>query len=262
MQSLTETLLALRFLCEVGEVPPETTDAIMEAVLPVFERLAHLREDTRNRSRNYRKRLRVVPSRDVTSPSRDGKNIIDFNTRVTSPSRDGPPPLNPPPLPLGDTPNGVSPRGRVDPQTGDLLPGHRGSRLAADWGPSKEDATFAMELGLDTKKVADEFKDYWHAKAGAGASKRDWHATWRNWCRRNAERTGDRGYGNRGTPTRNLARELLKQASLSISKQEVRTEFSNPGGGNVRGDGSTNSRGGDEPTLWDTDDQQISPKFE
>lgn len=31
------------------------------------------------------------------------------------------------------------------------------------------------------------FCDYWLAKTGAGATKRDWPATWRNWCRKAAE---------------------------------------------------------------------------
>ncbi len=30
---------------------------------------------------------------------------------------------------------------------------------------------------------ADKFVDYWSARAGAGATKVDWLATWRNWCR-------------------------------------------------------------------------------
>ena len=28
-----------------------------------------------------------------------------------------------------------------------------------------------------------KFRDYWVARTGAGATKRDWLATWRNWCR-------------------------------------------------------------------------------
>lgn len=30
---------------------------------------------------------------------------------------------------------------------------------------------------------ADRFRDYWHAAPGAKGRKRDWAATWRNWCR-------------------------------------------------------------------------------
>ena len=60
----------------------------------------------------------------------------------------------------------------------------RGSRLPADWQPSPEDREFAADCGLDPFAVAQTFADYWHAEAGAKASKRDWPATFRIWCRR------------------------------------------------------------------------------
>lgn len=28
-----------------------------------------------------------------------------------------------------------------------------------------------------------KFRDFWHAKSGRDATKVDWKATWRNWCR-------------------------------------------------------------------------------
>jgi uncharacterized protein YdaU (DUF1376 family) len=33
------------------------------------------------------------------------------------------------------------------------------------------------------RSEADRFRDYWHAAPGAKGRKRDWFATWRNWCR-------------------------------------------------------------------------------
>lgn len=39
------------------------------------------------------------------------------------------------------------------------------------------------------RKTADKFRDYWIAKPGRDAVKADWLATWRNWVRREAERT-------------------------------------------------------------------------
>lgn len=30
---------------------------------------------------------------------------------------------------------------------------------------------------------AAKFADFWHAKTGKDATKADWQATWRNWCR-------------------------------------------------------------------------------
>jgi hypothetical protein len=70
----------------------------------------------------------------------------------------------------------------------------RGTRLAKDWQLSAEDRAFAADLGLDADRVADSFRDYWTAAAGPKARKCDWTATWRNWCRREAE-SGPRGQG-------------------------------------------------------------------
>ncbi len=64
----------------------------------------------------------------------------------------------------------------------------RGSRLPRDWWPVGTDQAFARDLGLDPEAVADTFRDYWHGQSGQRATKADWSATWRNWCRRDAER--------------------------------------------------------------------------
>lgn len=69
----------------------------------------------------------------------------------------------------------------------------RGSRLPADWEPSEADHAFAIDLGLRPARIAAQFRDYWHAKAGAQATKLDWSATWRNWCRREADRDAGQG---------------------------------------------------------------------
>jgi hypothetical protein len=61
---------------------------------------------------------------------------------------------------------------------------NRGTRLPADWQPSPECVGYAAERGFPEQHVeleAEKFKNYWTAKSGAGATKRDWDATWRNW---------------------------------------------------------------------------------
>jgi hypothetical protein len=67
-------------------------------------------------------------------------------------------------------------------------PTPRGSRLATDWRPDGEAVEFAQSLGLNPDGIAAQFRDYWHAKPGKEAVKLDWPATWRGWCRREAER--------------------------------------------------------------------------
>jgi hypothetical protein len=60
----------------------------------------------------------------------------------------------------------------------------RGNRLEADWTPAEPDIEYALSHGMPMARIeieAEKFKNYWTAKSGAGAIKRDWPATWRNW---------------------------------------------------------------------------------
>lgn len=60
----------------------------------------------------------------------------------------------------------------------------KGTTLPLDWQPTAQDVSYAIDHGLEDRRLDDEverFRNYWTAKAGAGATKRDWHATWRNW---------------------------------------------------------------------------------
>ncbi|MDF0506577.1 hypothetical protein POK33_38145 [Burkholderia cenocepacia] len=76
----------------------------------------------------------------------------------------------------------------------------RGTRLPEDWSLKQEylDATVAMTAKLadelpdwkggawtvqHTLFEAEKFRDYWVAKSGKDATKRDWPGTWRNWVR-------------------------------------------------------------------------------
>jgi hypothetical protein len=68
----------------------------------------------------------------------------------------------------------------------------RGSRLPADWVlPADWRAWTHSAFRVSPHRVqleADKFRDYWHARAGSGATKVDWAATWRGWCRRAFEK--------------------------------------------------------------------------
>lgn len=67
----------------------------------------------------------------------------------------------------------------------------RATRLPADWAPSTADRAYAVEHGIPhdrIDRVAEDFRGYWLAKAGSGATKLDWSLTWQGWCRREAER--------------------------------------------------------------------------
>ena len=72
--------------------------------------------------------------------------------------------------------------------------GRRGTRLPEGWQPAQAERDFAADLNLDPEATASTFRDYWAAIPGAKGRKTDWPATWRNWCRRDAD--------NRRTPAR------------------------------------------------------------
>lgn len=63
----------------------------------------------------------------------------------------------------------------------------KGSRLPDDWLAPKEFVDWPVQnLGWTENRAQGElakFKDYWVSKTGQGATKLDWLATWRNWCR-------------------------------------------------------------------------------
>ncbi len=60
----------------------------------------------------------------------------------------------------------------------------RGTRLSEEWKLSAAEKQFAIDNGLTSQAIGIEeqkFRNYWLGKAGAGATKLDWPATWRNW---------------------------------------------------------------------------------
>ncbi|NMV37227.1 hypothetical protein [Ralstonia insidiosa] len=63
------------------------------------------------------------------------------------------------------------------------------SRLPDDWTLSKALGDWALQERPDwtaehVRKVAEQFRDHWHAQGGANARKVDWAAAWRTWVRR------------------------------------------------------------------------------
>ena len=100
----------------------------------------------------------------------------------------------------------------------------RGSRLPADWQPSPSEAAFALDRGMPQARLnteAEKFRNYWTAKSGAGATKRDWSATWRNWIITAMERgspfgdakTNIRSSGPRGPSHSTLALDWARRAA-------------------------------------------------
>src|SRR4051794_2402684 len=71
---------------------------------------------------------------------------------------------------------------------------NRGVRLPEDWMPTEADIAYVAAFQMPDALIAIEaqkFKNYWTAKTGSGATKRDWSATWRNWVLNAMERRHD-----------------------------------------------------------------------
>lgn len=68
----------------------------------------------------------------------------------------------------------------------------RGTRLPADWYPSPELIAWAKAEAphVDGQRESEKFRNHWLAKAGQGATKLDWSATWRNWILNARDRYG------------------------------------------------------------------------
>ena len=86
-----------------------------------------------------------------------------------------------------------------------------GSRLAPDWQPTADLIAFAAKEGFSPDEIArtaEQFRDYWHAVAGAKGRKADWPATWRSWVRRDLDRRANGGrQGDGPDKRRSAARE-------------------------------------------------------
>jgi hypothetical protein len=88
----------------------------------------------------------------------------------------------------------------------------RGERLPEGWTLPREWGVWAIEAypQWTPEKVrleAERFADHWRSKTGKDATKLDWLATWRNWCRSDiAHRDDPKPAGTapgrgRGSPT-------------------------------------------------------------
>lgn len=64
----------------------------------------------------------------------------------------------------------------------------RATRIPDDFLLTDERRLVAEAEKLPAERTFAKFSDYWRAAGGAKARKIDWEATWRNWCRTEADR--------------------------------------------------------------------------
>jgi hypothetical protein len=63
----------------------------------------------------------------------------------------------------------------------------RGTRIPEDFELTPERMTVALTENLDPDRTFRNFCDYWRSVPAARARKTDWDATWRVWCRKDAD---------------------------------------------------------------------------
>jgi biotin operon repressor len=132
-------------------------------------------------------------------------NSVDFeqetasNPVLNSVQSDAPPEVpdsDPESLPSGeDAPARARTPFRPQTNGADNVGSRRGTRLPADWQPAAAEIEFATRHGLDPAATLEAFRDYWTAKTSR-ATKLDWAATWRTWCR-NEQRWNRSGVARR-----------------------------------------------------------------
>lgn len=103
--------------------------------------------------------------------------------------------------------------------------GKKGSRITfTELTSELREHAIKVRPDLSPDQIAFEFDcflDYWRAKAGAGAVKRDWPATWRNWIRRSNQFGAS---GGRRSVTQTQAVDEFKRAAVSTRKPEEEEE--------------------------------------
>lgn len=110
----------------------------------------------------------------------------------------------------------------------------RASRIPDDWEP---DFAQAAEIGLSQAQAsveADKFRDYWRGKSGANATKADWPATWRNWCRTAVERLPQA----RGSPANPQPNSAIAYLDKRIEELKNGSAASRPDGIDPGADGA------------------------
>lgn len=106
-------------------------------------------------------------------------------------------------------------------------PDGRGARLPDDFVPSREEAVAAGLPPDRYERTAAGFRDYWRGVAGAKGLKRDWPATWRNWCRREADRL-PRLVASHGRPASPPHRPGSMAAALRRRQEALRGQRTEP----------------------------------
>lgn len=193
-----DEIMAPWMLCSDGRWYHPT---VAEMVLNAWDQVSERRKAGAARQAAYRARIK---SRDASAQDPTG-NVTSPNPDVTDHQDDGD--ASPPTegdagdassARRGEERRGKEKRGeaRASARDGgglfdDEKPAPAGRRLPEDWKPTLELRAYGRQLGFSEARIdsiAEDFRLYWIAQAGAKGRKADWGATWQGWLRREAER--------------------------------------------------------------------------
>ena len=129
------------------------------------------------------------------SPNPEEETVVAVGgSKGEDPKPPAPAPSDPPPAAAGKPAAPTKPR-------------KNGQRLPEDWQLPKAWGDWALAefphwTADKVRTEAAKFRDHWTAKPGADATKLDWLATWRNWCRSDiAQRDAPRPPNGHAAPT-------------------------------------------------------------
>ena len=101
-------------------------------------------------------------------------------------------------------------------------PAARGTRLPADWTPTATLIAFVKAEcpNVEGRTETENFRDYWHGKAGRDAVKVDWPATYRKWMRTEQARRPT-GAGRPGIPQQTPAQRTVETTRNLVARLEA-----------------------------------------
>lgn len=98
----------------------------------------------------------------------------------------------------------------------------RATRLPEDFGLTAERRAVAETERLPADRTFAKFCDYWRSASGSKARKTDWDATWRNWCRNEADRARPAAQG--GAAPMKASRREPTEAEIAEARRKAATD--------------------------------------
>ena len=153
------------------------------------------KESRRDTTRDSRRESQQESTRESSLPD---------PTRKKTTTKEPPPLRGSPPASRGTKPNS-------------------GTRLPESFAVTDEMAAWARENTphVDGRLEFDQFRDYWRAKSGANAVKRDWPATWRQWMRKAEQDSGRRNGARMATTDQRVMQIQALKAKFRNEPNEL-----------------------------------------